>query len=603
MTRGDKLFDGFLRLDGGMDAATPPDDTAMLNRTAFAVNAVHRGGYVTHRPALLNRELDFQGCTEVANAFVGRFQGASVYYPDDGPPSLVLSISGMVYRIQPYDGYKVDDISIAGDPDSTLMTRCWFFQAEKWLIRQDGQGQPLIYDGITSRRPAADEIRGGTCGVYAWGRIWYALPDGHSYRATDIVYGNGNREDVLRETECNYLTGADFVLPSLAGKITAMVVPGMLDNATGQGPVHVFTENAVFSCNAPLDRDIWLDMTNPIQTISQNQHGALSDRSCVVVNGDIFLRALDGIRSYAIARRDFGTWVNTPISREIEPFIRNDNRAMLNHSSGVLFDNRLIMTCAPFKDNDYGIMHQGFVVMDFDPIASFRETEPPNWDGLWTGLNVHQVLVSTYQGVQRCWVIARLEDGTITVWEFDKDGTLDNAEQPIEWMFAPRQMAFEHPLIAKRLGKGEMWINNLTNKTGVPVEFNVYYRTDDYPVSILWASWSECANTETCPDEAEESEGHPFGCITLANRPPQYRVRMQLPMPPESCNVMSNADMTIGYKFQPIICVAGSCKVKAFRMEASVDAEAPDVRCGDRDCVTLEGCDIDPFNYEIEIDT
>jgi len=597
LTRGDKLRDGFIRLDGGMDAATSPDDVSMVNRTAFAVNAVHRGGYIQQRPGLTQLALDFQDEEELPSAFQGLFQGASVYYPDVGPPELVLSISGAVYRVKPYDGNRVDDISIAGDLDNSNLTRVWFFQAEKWLIKQDGIDPPLIFDGVASRRPTVDEVKPGTCGIYAWGRIWYALPDGRRYRATDIAYGNGNREDVLKETECTYLTGADFVVPAVSGRITAMVVPGMLDNATGQGPVHVFTENAVFSCNAPLDRDIWLDMTNPIQTISQNQHGALSDRACVVVNGDIFLRALDGIRSYAIARRDFGTWVNTPISREIERFIEHDNRGYLSHSSGALWENRLIMTCAPRMLDNYGVVHNGLVVMDFDPIASFRQQDAPVWDGLWTGLAIHQILVTTWQGEERCFVIVRgSESGSIELWEFRKDAYFDNVDQEIEWIFGSRQLAFDNPFTLKRLTGGEMYIDQLRGRAS----FIVWYKPDDYPVPLTWGNWSECANTETCEDEAEESEGHPYGCIVLGNRAPQYRVRMQLPLPSEGCNVLSEADMTLGYKFQVIIGVAGACRVKAFLATAHVESDAPDIRCGAESCVTLEGCDVNPFEYTIE---
>jgi len=600
LNRGDRLYDGFTRLDGGMDAASPPDDAAMANRTAFAVNCVHRGGYVTHRPALVRHELVFSEQEDIEEDFkTGLFQGAAVYYPDNNPPTLVLSVSGRLFQISAYGDYSVDEVTPADGPDNSLLTRVWFFQAERWLIKQNGVDQPVIFDGGSSRRPAEDEIKCGTCGVYAWGRIWYALPDGHSYRATDIVYGQGNREDVLKETECEYLTGANFVVPSVAGRITAIVVPGMLDNATGQGPIHVFTENSVFSCNAPLDRDTWLDMTNPIQTISQNQHGALSDRSCVVVNGDIFMRAIDGIRSYAIARRNFGTWANTPISREVDVFLRYDSRGLLSHSSGCLYDNRLLMTCSPQIIDGQGVVHNGLVVMDFDPVASFRETEPPVWDGLWTGLKIHQVLTASWMGEQRCFVIGRNADGEIELWEFSKSSKLDNEAVPIEWSFAPRQMAFDTPLVPKRLLKGELWIDSLDGTALIIVK----YKPDEYPVPLSWASWSECAMTTTCQTEAVETAYHPYGCLVLQARHPQYRTRMELPAPSETCNEATDADTTVGYKFQPIISVKGSCRIKAMRLTAYVDVEAPHIRCDDEACKTVEGCDIDPFEYQIEEET
>ena len=588
LARGQILYDGFTSVAEGMDAATPADSPEMAARTALAVNCVHRGGYVTHRPAFTQLELRFES-GEVEEAFnSGVFQGATVYYPDREYPRVVLSVGGRLFEVRLAEGNLVRDISIEDDYDNSYLLRCWFIQAEKWLIKQNGLDKPLIFDGSTSRRPGPDEIKPGTCGAYAWGRIWYALPDGRRYRATDIAYGNGNRSDVLKETECEYLQGADFVVPASCGAIRAIVVPALLDNATGQGPVHIFTDTAVFSCNAPLDRDVWLDMTNPIQTISQNQHGALSDWGCVVVNGDIFLRSIDGIRSYAIARRNFGGWANTPISREIEVFIRNDNREFLDNASGALWDNRLLMTCAPRLIEEQGIVHGGLVVMDFDPIASFRQADAPVWDGLWTGLDIHQVLALNYNGVQRCILISRSRYGYLQLWEITNALTADAGSQPIEWMFASRQMSFGAPFQSKRLGPAVLWADKLKGQ----VTFDVKFKVDDHPLASDWHHWSECAVNETCGQDGQ--------CVELENRPLQYRPRMRLPQPGESCNAMNDEIDVVGRKFQVVIGIRGSCRIKSFIASAWAETEIAGPACGEQACTEISGCEIDPFDYKVE---
>ena len=188
---------------------------------------------------------------------------------------LVASVGGRMFTIELGAGNRVNDVTVADGPDSSILIKAWFTQVEKWLVKQNGTDLPVIFDGASCRRPAADELHTGTCGVYAWGRYWYSMPDGRAYRATDLVWGNGNREDVLKETENDFLNaGGNFTVPGSAGIIRAITAPAVLDNALGQGPVHVLCDTAIFSCNAPVDRDVWKDVTYPIQTVTLNQNGA-----------------------------------------------------------------------------------------------------------------------------------------------------------------------------------------------------------------------------------------------------------------------------------------------------------------------------------------
>ena len=221
------VYDGFVSLHEGMDGATPADYPAMQYRTAMSINASHRGGYAHPRPGYIKRDLDFQGDTDAEGWFEGDvFQGASAYYPDSGDPFIVVSVGGRMFTVQPASGFRVNNITAADGPDNSFMFKAWFTQVENYLIKQNGIDPPIIYDGATCRRPAADEITAGTCGVYAWGRYWYALPGGLGYRAGDIVYGNGSRSDALKITENTLLAGGgDFAGPGGAGRIRARGPP------------------------------------------------------------------------------------------------------------------------------------------------------------------------------------------------------------------------------------------------------------------------------------------------------------------------------------------------------------------------------------------
>ena len=124
---------------------------------------------------------------------------------------------------------------------------------------------------------------------------------------------------ILCSTSCGNLLAS---VPINAGTINALRPVAQVDTSTGQGPTQVFTTSGVFSLNAPTERSAWATVNFPLGTVSMVQAGSLSDRATVNVNGDIWFRALDGIRSFMVARRDFSSsWVNAPMSRELSRVI------------------------------------------------------------------------------------------------------------------------------------------------------------------------------------------------------------------------------------------------------------------------------------------
>ena len=608
-----RYTDGSVTFEGGIDAGVMPSEVDK-NQVAFAVNASFRQSFVSPRPGFVQK--DYNLCTTITadnaeitadqtnvtadgwsedcygpQSLTGTFQCALPYIGDNGQTFILMLISGKVWL---YDCLQNNAQNLTVSPSlenpSNLLDG-WMVQAENFVVIQDGFSKPLIFNGTNLRRATDDEIKCGKMMAYVNGRIWYALPDGFSFRATDIVYGDGTRASVLKETENTFLNeGGDFAVPSDSGGITAMAVPGNPDTSLGQGPLLVFTPRYVFSIQAPVDRDTWKNLNYPIQAISLLTSGALGSRSAITVNGDVFYRAVDGVRSFIIARRSFNDWGNTPISNEILNIAENDQTNLLWASSAVVFDNRLLMTGQPRYRAD-GVIHKALMVLDFDLITSLRKKFPPAWAGIWTGLDVLQILKTENAYGDACFAIARGSDNTIQIWEVSKtskfDSNLSDPKKEIQWLVQTRAYNFELPFGLKKLDSGDIFIDSLDGNVG----FNVEYRPDQYPSWLEWAEWSECAITTQCDN-----------LCPISNFQPQYRPKMRLPTPTDiPCNSTISTPTRNLYEVQLNISISGYCRIKSIRVHAYDVQESPVGECRTfQGCKILEGCDINPLLYSSE---
>ena len=124
------------------------------NQIGFGLNTSVRGAYITHRPPIQKKNLTFQNGTVEKNYQSGFFQGGGYYRPDFGTESLICQISGRLFQMIETNGiWNVTDISVPGDPNAATTGQAWMWQAEKWMIVQDGSGKlPIFFDGTVSRR-------------------------------------------------------------------------------------------------------------------------------------------------------------------------------------------------------------------------------------------------------------------------------------------------------------------------------------------------------------------------------------------------------------------------------------------------------------------
>lgn len=593
----DALYDGITVINGGMDGGNAPS-TIGRSKVAFARNITFRGGYPETRPGFRRRPLSFEDASTEGHFEEALFQGAAPFEPYSGGKMLAAMIGGRLFRIDVSGGFKTQDISVPGDLNPATRPKAWFVQAEDFLIVQDGQSAPLIHDGTTTRRvnPSSvpKEIPTGTVMEYSMGRLWVTLPQERSFVAGDLAYSTSGtsayarRDAVLKFTENDFLNeGGEFGVPADVGVIRAMRSIAVLDTSLGQGPLQVMAERGVFSVDAPLDRTEWKNLERPIQTVSLLGSGALSHEGSVLVNGDIWFRASDGIRSFMVARRDFGTWVNTPLSSEMSPVIDLDDPQHLLHASAVLHDNRYLLTVAPFQVADRGVCWRGLAALDFHNVSGLGARTAPAYDGLWTGLNILQ----SVQLGDRCFLFVLNDDSIIELWEVTKFDEFDNqgSSTPTRISSFLDTPAFDYAdkgWDRKVLHTGDLWVDRLAGT----VNYRVQFRSDEHECWTDWASWSVDSKRTTCLDEC----GFPLSLQ------PQYRPRMRLPLPTDDCNERVNLPLRHGFKHQVRIAWEGKSRLTRFRSVSHIFSEDVSPACPESEPTDTAGvtcCDTSLWSY------
>lgn len=620
----------------------------LLQKTQLAsgTNVTVRGTLVNPRPAFRKIDIDF-GYPSSADTFLtGKYQGGGYYKPDNGFESLMFQVGGRLYQVTPgTTTASFIERTIPGNPNPIAPDQVWMWQAEKWLLINDGVSSLTIFDetaipttrrstwgtatdfstwitgdhtpavknepvpavGATATFQVADnsnmvsgdtltiknlgivvvttvsaanmitvtnqtctpgkaflvsgplhpnvawqhqstELPPGRMGAYVMGQNWICLLDGRQFMASDQVgassgmVANNYRDSVLHTTQNTYLAGGgNFAVPGTAGDIRAMAAGAIIDASLGQGPLQVFTPNTVFSVNVPTDRLTWQDLTNPILGESVISYGALGQWAVTIANSDFLYRAINGIVSYAISRRDFNTWGNPPVSREVDPILAKDPPSILALCSSIVFDNRYLMTAQPVVGPN-GVYWQQIIALNFDPISSLRGKAPSVYDGSWTGLNVFQLIKGQFSGVERAFCLCyNAITGQNELYEILKSVPLDPPPTALridQSFFDDDSVrivsAFQTPVLMRdvqgktsfdlcRLTDGEIYLDSIRGT----IDIQVWYKPDSYPCWVLWRKFSIC--NPVAQDDPKSRPGYrtriglgePSGvpCEPINNRP------------------------------------------------------------------------------------
>ncbi|MEI7985579.1 MAG: hypothetical protein WCI55_08115 [Armatimonadota bacterium] len=426
-----------------------------------------------------------------------------------------------------------------------------------------------LYDG-DSITPVS-QLPAGRMGVYSLGRNWMATSDGRGFIASDIVGGatstaSFNKKDGVIYTSENQLLagGGSFTVPGNSGVIRAMLFSAALDVSLGQGPIQVLTDRSIFSCNAPTDRTTWQSTTNPIVSTSLIGSGGAGQYAIAQSNGDILFKASDGsIRSLLLARLDFNRWGNTPISREMDRVLSQEDNTLCKYASAVVFDNRFLLTSIP-SNSTRGVYWKSIIALNFDPHSTLSEKKPSIYDGEWlkydgsSGLNVLQIVSGFFSGIERCFLICLSSDlKTIQLYELllSNESTQDYMDDAIlhdvtssletkELMFGDDEETGPH--LYKRLVYGELFVDKITTS----IKFDTYYEPDQYPNWVPWSSFTL-----------------PYDYVLN----PGFNPRIGLPEPDSSsCDTSNNRPLKEGYSFQLKIVMTGSCRYLGGRFTSDI---------------------------------
>ena len=548
------VADSFSNLEGGMSSGLSPS-IINQNQVAYAVNATVRGGFIRNRPKFMQFILNFQGQSEAETYFsANSVTGWSYYSPPSGQNMLVCCSGGRFFAFV-LDGFNATVTEVTGDTrNSTIASKTWFCQAAQYLVAQNGQDLPWIFDGSTGKRPADynSTMPTGRQMAYINYRLFIVLPNGREIAPGDLAYASST--SVVQFTEINRPAvegGQPLSIPIENGYITALIASAQMDTQMGQGNLLVATEGTVCSINPIVRRLEWANIT--LQNVALIGNGFLS-QDCCLVNGDVWGRAVDGWRSFRMARSEFQSWGNTSQSFEIQRILEKDSQNLLNYASYAYFDNRVIGTISPVVGkNGVGCYHRGMAVIDFQNITSLAGNTPPSYDGLWTGIQPYGVFVGKFGGEQRCFAFCVQQDGTNTLWEITREYGNDNNETRIPSLMETRSMNGSKSVIMKELQDGELWVDEMRGQ----VDFDVKWKPDQYPCWFDWVNFTEYAKDNNCADPYDA-----MGCQTPQTFQSQYRPRLVLGMPPSQTEPVLNRNARFSYEAQFRIAWTGQCRIR-----------------------------------------
>jgi hypothetical protein len=537
------------------------------NQLVWLKNGVIRGGKPHPRPGFIERLI----------LPSGPIQGAQFFSVQNG--MIVAQIYGHLYRI------RINNTSFAWEEvtldwaNSSALPYAWMQETVGFMVIQDGQSDPIIYNGSTARRsdPASNEVPRGKMMAYGNGRLWVAIDD-NDIVAGDIKTNVSGSELLFTETQ--YFTGGGaFYFPFTINAMGFIPASG----ASGYGSLLILGKDQTHGVRADISsRDQWATFPGFIQPILLNT-GASSHFSLAEVNQDLYWRDGEGgVRSIRSAASDEVNGPgNVPISREIARLTDYESENRLDGVSAIHFDNRLIMTASPFIDKYGHTAYRSIFSLDFSPISSNSNKAPPAYDGQWEGLYFKRLVNGLFRGKRRAFALVTDDQGTNRLWEFDETVGGDNYTDcsksvrsfPMVLEYPARNWG--DPKRRKRIERCDVYLSSIKGE----VEIAVYWRADNYQ---KWTAWDSTADICATMTDAGVDSPHIF-----KNLAAQDRSQIMTFSPPNGINSISFRGLNVGFMHQLRVVVTGNATVYKTVAFASMleEEQYPDRDSAFGDCV------------------
>lgn len=534
--------DGFVSLLGGMHAGIEPE---VLGETAYSrgVNVTSRGGLLRTRP----------GFTPDVQLPSGVFQGMAPWALHSGHKLVVVVRGGVSV-------YDVDTGSLTTftrfQTKLDQSARCYFCQAERFFIIQDGLNTPVVLEEVErdvegvsvkviERRTTPHTIPVGTVMTFVHGRLHITpthipgtLENGRPYVLSGDVFQAQNPSACLEFTETEYLNGGGaHGLPMEMGYVQAFAPLKNASTGTGYGGTVVFAERGVSAFDFSVPRDEW--NSTALAQVLYFGPGTKSPWSVVPINGTLLYRAQDGLRilSYAVsaAQSTGDTLSMVPQSPEVSPFMTRDDREYLPYVSAAVSGNRAFVTVGGTNARWF----KALVVLDAARISQMSSVASETaYDGIWQieGRTIGGVAACTRDSEDAIYVFC--DDNKL--WRLDESATTDNGAA-IRSRLVTRALLMSSPDL-KKLSSIQFWLKNLAADTTV----TAYYRPIGYP---LWGSFG--------------SRTVRVGASSLA----QHRRALTIGLDHASapCDPAGNESIYLGQGFQFCLEFSASCVVEMFR--------------------------------------
>lgn len=522
---------------GGMKSATDPsllDDLSF----AFGVNTSLKDGRICTRPGFvaLQAAEDDEGFRSL------NFQGATYYNPALGDSALsfandnstiMLSAGGRKFRVKPVGSGKMIVENVSGGlvgKDSVHL--CYLYQAESYLIAQDGMGPTWIYQPTAppvlskgynyTDKEASELANGATVGGYVHGRVFQVV-NGNQIVVGDIIHKDEltSPSNILKTTEQVYwATGAQFSPPSSMGAVVAAFVLPLQDTTHGhEGSLFLACESGTFSLDlSRYPRTSWSNL--PLTRHALIGPSARGFYAVAPTDSDAFFRSRQGLHSFrssAAPPRQLGN-PQRPVSESVNNLFRTDRDEFLRFASveSLAREDRLFCTLGHRVSGSYR-WAESIASLNFTPLDG-QSGSSAAWDGLWTTPprigKVIQMVSGIFNGRERCYAITRDCNNRNQVVEVNAPSECDILEdgtrQKIACKLITRAIVSPRdPMATLTIVKGTVFLSGIQSH----VKVRISYRNE--------------ANGEWKLANEEEIGRDPEDCM-VPPRPMPYGMKMKL---------------------------------------------------------------------------